>query len=124
MHPLLHCSQEVFSSYSTATYTLSHLHVPTSYTFVLITDPVAPPRAAGAPVSTGAAGGGIPGTGGMSTTGVLAQIWRGPWAEYVVRNPLAELERESGQAGVDGQPEGRRFGVDSDALREGIERGE
>jgi hypothetical protein len=109
----------VFNSFSTPQYTLSHLHTPTLHTFVLITSPLAPPRAASA-----GGGGGIPGTGGMSSTGVLQQLWRGPWQEWVVRNPAVALERSRGTDEAGEMKEERRRGVDSDGFREGVERGE
>ncbi|PWN29689.1 hypothetical protein BDZ90DRAFT_258598 [Jaminaea rosea] len=97
-----------FNTYTTPTYSLSHLQTASMYTFVLLTDPVQPPsrglgvappptRPASAllgvgggsdPMSGGApTGGGIPGSGGMSLPGVLKQIVGGPWLEWVVRNP-------------------------------------
>ncbi|UZJ56483.1 hypothetical protein CBS101457_005803 [Exobasidium rhododendri] len=92
-------SRETFHSFNTSTYTLSHLQTPTNYTFIMLTDPIAPPtrRAPSASTtssSTFSGGGGIPATGGMSTTGVLSQIARGPWVDFVARNPgCTTLER-------------------------------
>lgn len=97
--------KETLHSFSTSTYTLAHLQTLTNYTFVMLTDPVqAPIRRAPSNASTGSGfnssatfsgGGGIPATGGMTTTGVLAQISRGPWVEFVARNPAClSLERE------------------------------
>ncbi|EPQ29315.1 uncharacterized protein PFL1_03070 [Pseudozyma flocculosa PF-1] len=103
-------NSESFNSYTTSTYTLAHLHTPTMYTFVILSDPVPPPSSIpsrssdgysiGTPTATGRSGfgtgGGIPGTGGMSLKGVLMQIYRGPWVEHVARNPLLTgLEREA-----------------------------
>ncbi|KAL9935091.1 hypothetical protein V8E36_006167 [Tilletia maclaganii] len=89
--------------------------------------------------------GGIPGTGGMSLRGVLLQIWKGPWLEFVARNGLARsLERESyaldaaqippaiypptgtvpnkeQAASVSPWRIPRVTGVDSDAFREAVE---
>lgn len=98
-------SAEPFNSFTTSTYTLAHLHTPTMYTFVILTDPVPPPSSIPTRSSDGysiastrsgfGTGGGIPGTGGMSLKGVLMQIYRGPWVEHVARNPLLTgLERE------------------------------
>ncbi|KAK0547393.1 Trafficking protein particle complex subunit BET5 [Tilletia horrida] len=89
--------QESFNSYSTSAYTLAQLQTPTQYTFVLLTDPIPPPSTSTpTSVSTANSGGGIPGTGGMSLRGVLLQIWKGPWLEFVARNALSlSLERES-----------------------------
>ncbi|KAN0064643.1 Trafficking protein particle complex subunit BET5 [Thecaphora frezii] len=172
-------SGESFNSYTTSTYTLAHLHTPTMYTFAILTDPVPPPSSipsrssdgysigsnansssisGGAAASSGAAaagrsgfgtGGGIPGTGGMSLKGVLMQIYRGPWVEYVARNPLLtglEREQREVEATLDEDSDddegdelgatqaavklklvseakvGRSEGVDSDAFRDGIER--
>lgn len=94
-------SKESFQSFSTSTYTLSHFQTITNYTFILITDPVtSPTRRAPIPTSNNnssgsfSGGGGIPATGGMSTTGVLSQIARGPWIEFVARNAACTaLER-------------------------------
>ncbi|EST08483.1 Sybindin-like protein [Kalmanozyma brasiliensis GHG001] len=142
---------ETFNSFTTSTYTLSHLHTPSMYTFVLVTDPVAPPSSipnrasegysignASAALSGRAAfgtGGGIPGTGGMSLKGVLLQIYRGPWVDCVVRNPLLRaLEREERVVQPnedaekttfdvvrDGRLE-RSHGIDTDAFRESLEK--
>lgn len=108
-------SKETFQSFSTSTYTLSHFQTITNYTFILITDPVTPPtRRAPPPTSsngnaasnsmTFSGGGGIPATGGMSTTGVLSQIARGPWIEFVARNAACNaLERMDDDDDDDGQ---------------------
>lgn len=97
--------EDTLHSFSTATYTLSHLQTPTKYTFVLLTDPVPPPTRRPPPPSSSSSsaqgtaatfsgGGGIPATGGMTTTGVLQQISRGPWVEFVARNAgCLSLER-------------------------------
>lgn len=90
----------------------------------------------------------------MSLKGVLLQIWRGPWIENVIKNPLIRgLEREEFEEDededesdededdeedeaseqkrkdkleirIERRKEERSFGIDSDALRIGIERGE
>ncbi|ETS61668.1 hypothetical protein PaG_04166 [Moesziomyces aphidis] len=145
---------ETFNSFTTSTYTLAHLHTPTMYTLVIVTDPVPPPSSIPSRTSDGFAigsasaalsgrssfgtGGGIPGTGGMSLKGVLLQIYRGPWVDGVVRNPLLRaFEREErivdpdadahnpAQAGVAVVSErriDRTHGIDTDAFREGLEK--
>lgn len=146
---------ETFNSFTTSTYTLAHLHTPTMYTLVIVTDPVPPPSSIPSRTSEGFAigsasaalsgrssfgtGGGIPGTGGMSLKGVLLQIYRGPWVDGVVRNPLLRaLEREerivepdadahnpahAGVAVVSERRIDRTHGIDTDAFREGLEKG-
>lgn len=116
-------SKETLHSFSTSTYTLAHLQTLTNYTFVMITDPVQAPTRRAPQTTTGSTfgsgssstfsgGGGIPATGGMTTTGVLAQISRGPWVEFVARNPAClSLERESDEE-------------DDDQEEESIENGE
>lgn len=156
-------SSETFNSFTTNTYTLAHLHTPTMYTFVILTDPVVSPsaipgaaggnRASNEGYSIGSAGpasgrsfgtgGGIPGTGGMSLKGVLLQIYRGPWVDTVVKNPLSRaLEREERVVEPDqdfDEEEGdgagekikvtrerrveRSQGIDTDAFRESLEKG-
>ncbi|GAC71302.1 40S ribosomal protein S4 [Moesziomyces antarcticus T-34] len=145
---------ETFNSFTTSTYTLAHLHTPTMYTLVIVTDPVPPPSSIPSRTSDGFAigsasaalsgrssfgmGGGIPGTGGMSLKGVLLQIYRGPWVDGVVRNPLLRaLEREecivepdadahnpahAGVAVVSERRIDRTHGIDTDAFREGLEK--
>ncbi|GAC92972.1 hypothetical protein PHSY_000532 [Pseudozyma hubeiensis SY62] len=156
---LTHLSQhrsETFNSFTTSTYTLAHLHTPTMYTFVILTDPVPPPSsipsrntegysignasAALSGRSSFGTGGGIPGTGGMSLKGVLLQIYRGPWVDSVVKNPLLRaLEREervvepsedaderSDAAKLEVVRESRlerTHGIDTDAFRESLEKG-
>lgn len=150
--------EEKLNSYSTSRYTLSHVQTPTQYTFVMLSDPIAaqtkrapPPLAAGEAASSAGPStgivvggtGGIPGTGGMSTTGVLQQIVRGPWVEFVARNPgLAVLERapESDEEEDADEDEGERqrrraaeerrkaeglgISIDSELFRAAVERGE
>lgn len=152
-------SSETFNSFTTSTYTLAHLHTPTMYTFVILTDPVPSPSPipggnrnssnegysignASAGRSAFGTGGGIPGTGGMSLKGVLLQIYRGPWVDNVVKNPLLRgLEREERvvepdqDAEEEGNEAGERIkvvresridrtqGVDTDAFRESLEKG-
>lgn len=147
-------SSENFNSFTTSTYTLAHLHTPTMYTFVILTDPVPPPSSIPTRSSEGysignasaalsgrssfGTGGGIPGTGGMSLKGVLLQVYRGPWVENVVKNPLLRaLEREERvvEPNQDAEEEAsavdkiklvresrldRTQGVDTDAFREGL----
>ncbi|PWZ02130.1 hypothetical protein BCV70DRAFT_198408 [Testicularia cyperi] len=146
---------ESFNSFTTSTYTLAHLHTPTMYTFVILTDPVPPPSTIPSRASDGysisgssaalsgrsgfGTGGGIPGTGGMSLKGVLLQIYRGPWVDNVVKNPLTRaLEREERAIEptpyVDNTSHAPRFqvtketkldrlqGIDTDAFREAIEK--
>ena len=126
------------------------------YTFVILTDPVPPPSSipgrssegysignASAAVSGRSSfgtGGGIPGTGGMSLKGVLLQIYRGPWVDNVVKNPLLRaLEREERvvEPNQDAEDDSdaamftlvrdarleRSRGIDTDAFREGLEKG-
>ncbi|BGP17031.1 hypothetical protein JCM10213_000333 [Rhodosporidiobolus nylandii] len=69
---------ESFHSFSTSSYKLHYLHTPTSFHFVLVTSP-------------------MPG----SLRPLLRQIYTGPFAEYVVRNPLASLDTQKGGKGVD-----------------------
>ncbi|CBQ72379.1 conserved hypothetical protein [Sporisorium reilianum SRZ2] len=146
---------ETFNSFTTSTYTLAHLHTPTMYTFVILTDPVPPPSSIPSRASEGysignasaalsgrssfGTGGGIPGTGGMSLKGVLLQIYRGPWVDSVVKNPLLRaLERE--ERVVEPSPDAldggdvaklgvvresrleRSHGIDTDAFRESLEK--
>ncbi|SAM81734.1 related to BET5-component of the TRAPP complex [Ustilago bromivora] len=146
---------ENFNSFTTSTYTLAHLHTPTMYTFVILTDPVPPPSSIPSRNSEGysignasaalsgrssfGTGGGIPGTGGMSLKGVLLQIYRGPWVDNVVKNPLLRaLEREERivEPNQDAQDNPgaakinvvrkvrseRTHGVDTDAFRESLEK--
>lgn len=146
---------ETFNSFTTSTYTLAHLHTPTMYTFVILTDPVPPPSTIPSRNSEGysignasaalsgrssfGTGGGIPGTGGMSLKGVLLQIYRGPWVDNVVKNPLLRaLEREERLVEpnedaydcadaaklklVDESRLTRTHGIDTDAFREGLEK--
>ncbi|KAJ9475148.1 hypothetical protein PHBOTO_005200 [Pseudozyma hubeiensis] len=146
---------ETFNSFTTSTYTLAHLHTPTMYTFVILTDPVPPPSsipsrntegysignasAALSGRSSFGTGGGIPGTGGMSLKGVLLQIYRGPWVDSVVKNPLLRaLEREERvvepSEDADERPDAaklevaresrleRTHGIDTDAFRESLEK--
>nr|CDI52962.1 uncharacterized protein BN887_01371 [Melanopsichium pennsylvanicum 4] len=119
------------------------------YTFVILTDPVPPPSsipprnsqgyiignasAALSGRSSFGTGGGIPGTGGMSLNGVLLQIYRGPWVDNVVKNPLlSTLEREQRVVEPD-EDDGevklirenrldRMYGIDTDAFREGLQK--
>ena len=126
-------SKETLHSFSTSTYTLAHLQTLTNYTFVMLTDPVqaptrrAPPNATNGSAFTSSAatfsgGGGIPATGGMTTTGVLAQISRGPWVEFVARNPAClSLEREQEDEDED---EDDLADLDEDALKALNERKE
>ena len=147
---------ETFNSFTTSTYTLAHLHTPTMYTFVILTDPVPSPSSIPSRNSEGysignasaalsgrssfGTGGGIPGTGGMSLEGVLLQIYRGPWVDNVVKNPLLRaLERE--ERIVEPNPDAqdsvdidkvnvvresrldRTHGIDTEAFRQGLEKG-
>jgi len=104
-------AKETFHSFNTSSYTLSHLQTPTNYTFILLTDPIAPPTRRAptggtATSSTFSGGGGIPATGGMSTTGVLSQIARGPWIDFVARNAgCVSLERMVDDEGDEGEGE-------------------
>lgn len=60
----------------------------------------------------------------MSLKGVLLQIWRGPWNEFVAKNPLLEGMDRLGEASDGTTKMERREGVDNDAFREAVERGE
>ncbi|GAA5824596.1 hypothetical protein JCM11251_000489 [Rhodosporidiobolus azoricus] len=71
---------ESFHSFSTSHYKLHYLHTPTSFHFVLVTSPM-----------------------NASLRPLLRQIYTGPFAEHVVRNPLASLDTQKGGKGVDNQ---------------------
>ncbi|WFD36472.1 Trafficking protein particle complex subunit BET5 [Malassezia cuniculi] len=76
--------EEIFFSYSTSVYTLSHLQTPSMYTFVLITDP---------PATKGPLAQGSSSSGALRS--VLSDIWRGPWAQVAVQHPTVDpTERE------------------------------
>ncbi|GAA6009192.1 hypothetical protein JCM10207_004301 [Rhodosporidiobolus poonsookiae] len=69
---------ESFHSFSTSNYKLHYLHTPTSYHFILITSPMP-----------------------ASHRPLLRQLYTGPFAEHVVRNPLASLDTQKGGKGID-----------------------
>ncbi|GAA5963662.1 hypothetical protein JCM21900_001969 [Sporobolomyces salmonicolor] len=69
---------ESFHSFSTSAYKLHYLRTPTSYHFVLVTSPTS-----------------------TSLRPLLRQVYTGPFTEFVVRNPLAELDTASGRSGID-----------------------
>ena len=72
---------ESFTSYRTPRYKLHLFETPTSYRFVLLSDPSAD-----------------------SLKFVLRQIYVGPFMEYVVRNPLVEMDSRT--EGVDNEQVG------------------
>ncbi|KPV77756.1 uncharacterized protein RHOBADRAFT_11749, partial [Rhodotorula graminis WP1] len=69
---------ESFHSVSTSAYKLHYLRTPTAFHFVLVTSPSHP-----------------------SLRPLLHQIYAGPFNEFVVRNPLASLDTQTGARGVD-----------------------
>ncbi|GAA5907967.1 hypothetical protein JCM6882_001540 [Rhodosporidiobolus microsporus] len=69
---------ESFHSFSTSHYKLHYLHTPTSFHFVLVTSPM-----------------------NASLRPLLRQLYTGPFADHVVRNPLASLDTQKGGKGVD-----------------------
>ncbi|GAA5852825.1 hypothetical protein JCM8547_004698 [Rhodosporidiobolus lusitaniae] len=69
---------ETFHSFSTSQYKLHYLHTPTSCHFILITSPMA-----------------------GSFGPLLRQLYIGPFAEHVVRNPLASLDTQKSGKGID-----------------------
>ncbi|GAA5979106.1 hypothetical protein JCM11641_004975 [Rhodosporidiobolus odoratus] len=69
---------ESFHSFSTSAYKLHYLHTPTSFHFVLVTSPMP-----------------------NSLRPLLRQLYTGPFAEHIVRNPLASLDTQKGGKGVD-----------------------
>lgn len=79
---------ESFQALTTSAYKLHYLATPSSYHFVLLTSPHA-----------------------QSRRPLLRQIYTGPFNEYIVRNPLANLDtRESGK------------GIDNQAFRAAVEK--
>jgi hypothetical protein len=69
-------SDELFTSYRTPAYKLHLFETPTSYRFVLLSDPSAD-----------------------SLRFVLRQLYTGPFVDYVVRNPVVQMD--SRMEGVD-----------------------
>lgn len=116
---------ETFHSFSTSTYTLTHMQTPTMYTFVLITDPP-PTRSDKGPLAGLAGTSPLPGTNGMTLRGVVRELWRGPWVQYAVQHPLVHAtEREAyGPAAASEKTArvARTRGIDNDALRQAIEQ--
>ena len=131
--------RETFHSFSTSTYTLSHLQTPTMYTFVMISDP--PPGRSGdvkGPLANSVSASTIPGTAGMTLRGVMQKLWQGPWIQHAVRHPLVDCtEREEHTAVLPSAQDApnaasqdaagsripRTHGIDNDALRSAIEQG-
>lgn len=74
-----HRENESFHSYSTSNYKLHYLHTPTSYHFVLLSSPMQD-----------------------SLRPLLRQIYTGPFLEWVIRNPLVELDSYQG-VGIDNE---------------------
>ncbi|RSH94552.1 TRAPP subunit bet5 [Saitozyma podzolica] len=77
---------ELFTSYRTPAYKLHLFETPTSYRFVLLSDPSAD-----------------------SLRFVLRQLYTGPFVDYVVRNPVVQMDS-------------RTEGVDNDQFRAAIDR--
>lgn len=71
---------DLFTSYRTPTYKFHLFETPTNYRFVLLSDPSAD-----------------------SLRFVLRQLYTGPFVEYVVKNPLVEMDS-------------REVGIDNDAV--------
>ncbi|CEQ41948.1 SPOSA6832_03699, partial [Sporobolomyces salmonicolor] len=69
---------ESFHSFSTSAYKLHYLRTSTSFHFVLVTSPTS-----------------------TSLRPLLRQVYTGPFTEFIVRNPLAELDTASGRRGID-----------------------
>ncbi|PKI83700.1 Trafficking protein particle complex subunit BET5 [Malassezia vespertilionis] len=92
---------ESFYSFSTSTYTLSHLQTPTMYTFVMITDPPPARSDAGKALATNLAGlNPIPGTMGMTLRGVMHELWCGPWVKYAASHPIVDCTEREAAAGA------------------------
>lgn len=70
--------EEAFTSYRTPTYKFHLFETPTNYRFVLLSDPSSD-----------------------SLRFVLRQIYTGPFVDYVVRNPLVDLD--SREKGIDNE---------------------
>lgn len=81
--PLTRNSDEAFTSYRTAQYKLHLYETLTGYRFVLLSDPSAD-----------------------SLRFVLRQLYTGPFVDYVVRNPLIEMDS-------------RTHGIDNDQVSDG-----
>lgn len=76
-----------FHSFSTSAYKLHYLHTATSYHFVLVTAPMA-----------------------ESLRFVLRQIHTGAFTEWVVRNPMVDMDSRNGR------------GIDNPAFRLAVEK--
>lgn len=76
---------DLFTSYRTPTYKFHLFETPTNYRFVLLSDPSAD-----------------------SLRFVLRQLYTGPFIEYVVRNPLLDMDN-------------REIGIDNDAVSESLD---
>lgn len=72
------CRDEQFVNYKTSTYKLHFYETPSGYKFVMLSDPSVD-----------------------SLRFVLRQIYSGPFVEYVVRNPLAQMD--SRERGIDNE---------------------
>ena len=70
--------EEAFTSYRTPTYKFHLFETPTNYRFVLLSDPSSD-----------------------SLRFVLRQIYTGPFVDYVVRNPLIQMD--SREQGIDNE---------------------
>ncbi len=86
-----HCRDEQFVNYQTSTYKLHLYETPSSYKFVILSDPSAD-----------------------SLRFVLRQIYSGPFLEYVVRNPLIEMDTR--ERGIDNE----YFRMSTDRLIRGL----
>ncbi|KAI9632461.1 Sybindin-like protein [Dioszegia hungarica] len=78
--------EDLFTSYRTPTYKFHLFETPTNYRFVLLSDPS-----------------------GDSLSFVLRKLYTGAFMEYVVRNPLIDMNS-------------RDIGIDSDAFRSAVDR--
>lgn len=85
---LVYYSDENFTAYRTSTYKLHLYETPSLYKFVLLTDPKID---------------------GPAIRFALRQIYAGPFLEYVVRNPLVQMDS-------------RERGIDNDYFRASVDR--
>ncbi|CAH7689361.1 hypothetical protein BY996DRAFT_6430901 [Phakopsora pachyrhizi] len=71
---------EPLNSYSTSTYTLHLFITPTNHSFVLMSSPM-----------------------NESLRPVLKNLWRGPWLDFVARNPLVSIDSNVSGRGFDNE---------------------
>lgn len=83
----LSSDDDSFQSFSTSIYKLHYLHTATSYHFVLLTSPMA-----------------------ESLRFLLRQIHTGPFTDWVIRNPLVDLDSNNGK------------GIDNEQFRKSVEK--